>query len=445
MRRASSSAEATVERAVRDTLLGLADQSRVLLAVSGGRDSMVLLDAGVRVARDRIAAVATYDHGTGDAATHAADLVEARASELGVRLLRGGEAARGAPLETRPTEAMWRDARWRFLTRLAEAEKAVVATGHTRDDQVETVLLRVLRGAGARGLAALAAPTRGVVRPLLGVSRQAVTEYAIARGLRWVDDPTNLSPDYLRNRVRHDLLPALLRVRPSLADELLALADESARLREALDDLVAKQVDVRFENGELVVARDSLVRYDAQELAVLWPVLAARSGVALDRRGTRRLSAFTKEGSNGRRIQLSGGHEVVLHAGELRLRRATTPAIGAAREIEEGLVVGSFRFRILSAVGSADAWVAELPADRRLTARPWHAGDRMKPAGAESPRRIKRLLREAGIDAAARRGWPVVLADDEIVWVPGVGRALAATVRPGRPVVRVLCERIIDR
>jgi tRNA(Ile)-lysidine synthase len=434
-----------VERAVRDALAGPPEQPRVVLAVSGGRDSMVLLEAAARAARQRIVAVATFDHGTGDAATHAADLVEARAAELGLRLVRGGEAARGAPPESRPTEAAWREARWRFLLRLAEAEKAVVATGHTRDDQVETVLLRILRGTGARGLAGLAAPTRGIVRPLLAVSRRAVAAYAAARRLRWVDDPSNLSVAHLRNRVRHELLPALLRARPSLAEELLALASEAAELRRALENLVAKQVDVRFENGELVVARDSLARYDAQELAVLWPVIAARSGVALDRRGTRRLSAFTKEGSHGRRIQLSGGLEVVLHAGELRLRRAASRAVGTAREIEEGLTVGSFRFRVLSTGGSADSWWAELPADRRLTARAWHPGDRMTPAGATSPRRVKRLLREAAIDAAARRGWPVVLADDEIVWVPGVRRALAATARPGGPVVRVQCERILDR
>jgi tRNA(Ile)-lysidine synthase len=204
-------------------------------------------------------------------------------------------------------------------------------------------------------------------------------------------------------------------------------------------------LDARVENGELAVARASLVDYDAKELGVLWPALAALVGVTLDRRGTSRLAMFTIEGRAGGRIQLSGRNEVVLHAGSLRLRRSSEGRTEEASELADGVVIGSFRFHVASVDAGDDPWLAELPADRRLTARGWHPGDRMQARGAEGQRRVKRLLREAGIDAGARRGWPVVLADDEIVWIPGVRRARAATVRPGGPIVRVLCERILDR
>jgi tRNA(Ile)-lysidine synthase len=343
------------------------------------------------------------------------------------------------------SEDAWRAARWSFLRRVATSFGAVVATAHTRDDQIETVLMRVLRGSGARGLAALTASNAGIVRPLLGLSREQVAAYARERELAWVEDPSNQSRAHLRNRVRLDLLPALCRARPALARELLEVAERATTLRAEVEEFVANRLAARIEEDELVVARASLGGYDAPELAVLWPALAGGVGLALDRRGTMRLTAFTKDAQSGQRIQLSGGFEVVCNRNELRLRRGRVLQADLAQPLRDGVAVGPFRFRVVAREGSRDAWHAELPADRPLTARPWHPGDRMTPAGATGPRRVKRLLREAGIDAGARRGWPVVLAGEEIVWVPGVRRGVAATARSGRPVQRVACERILGR
>jgi tRNA(Ile)-lysidine synthase len=135
----------------------------VVLAVSGGRDSMALMYAVARWAPERLATVATFDHGTGGYATDAASLVVAQARRLGLTVVR--ERAR-TPAST---EAEWRIARWDFLNRVARAYGARVATAHTRDDQVETIVMRLLRGAGTRGLAALSAPSP-IVRPWLSVS-----------------------------------------------------------------------------------------------------------------------------------------------------------------------------------------------------------------------------------------------------------------------------------
>ena len=94
---------------------------------------------------------------------------------------------------------------------------------------------------------------------------------------------------------------------------------------------------------------------------------------------------------------------------------------------------------------SGPLWVAALPADAKLTLRAWQPGDRMIPAGATTPRRVKGLLRDAGIDAARRVGWPVVLADDEIVWIPGVRLSDMATRHSGRPMLTFTCERDDER
>src|SRR4029077_784551 len=128
------------------------------------------------------------------------------------------------------TEAAWRAARWGFLRSVARATSAVILTAHTRDDQVETVLMRALRGAGARGLAGLRAVS-DVRRPLGEVRRAELNAYAKTRGLLWLEDPTNSQPMYLRNRIRRDLLPSLLGARPSLESELIAIGDRAAEWR----------------------------------------------------------------------------------------------------------------------------------------------------------------------------------------------------------------------
>lgn len=460
---------ARVESAV-GSAMREAPAPRLVLAVSGGRDSMVMLDAMVRDWRARVACVATFDHGTGAAASAAAALVEQRARELGVAVRRakmkgaghddagggGGGERTGREGARRPhCEASWREARWRFLRAVACAADASIVTAHTRDDQVETVFMRVLRGSGARGLAALYARS-GVVRPLLDVWRADVAGYARARGVEWIDDPSNQSRLHLRNRVRLDILPALERARPGLTRELLELSRRAGALRVGVEDFVDENVRFRVDAEGLEVARADLRDYDARGLGVLWPALAARSDVVLDRRGTERIAEFTIMGRAGGRIQLSGACEAVLHRDALLLRR-TSVNVGPREELPlDGMLsFGGWRFRPLNdgttgpgelrrRNGNARPWVAALPADRALRVRHWGPGDRMTPYGAREPRRVKGLLRDAGIDAGRRVGWPVVLAGDDIVWVPGVRRSAAATVRSGRPVVVYECDRDDD-
>ena len=428
-----------VRRAAAHALRG----HRVVLAVSGGVDSMVLLDAALASSAE-IAAVATFDHGTGEAARRAAALVVATAEARGLV----SESRRAeTPLRG---EAALRTARWSFLRSVAARHDAMIATGHTRDDQVETVLLRVLRGAGARGLAGLYA--RGdVLRPLVDTSREQVLAYARKAGVAWVDDPSNGSPQYVRNRLRRSLLPALAAVRPTLPDDLLEIARRAAALRADVDRLVELEVPFRVEHGTLVVAREHLARYDRPALALLWPAIAARAHIVLDRRGTERLASFTIECRPGSRIQLSGGYEALYHRGgfllrgaSARARAAESVATGVATEpgsLTDSRSLKGWRFRAVVREGDR-LWSAPLPNDVALRVRSWRPGDRMVPEGETTPRRVKGLLRDAGVDAVARRGWPVVLAGTDIVWVPGVRRGNAATARSGRPVTLFACERL---
>ena len=418
-----------VPELVRRTLRG----KRVVLAVSGGRDSMSLLHAAHAHASESIACVACFDHGTGAHATESIALVRRTAAAMGLDFV-----TERAPVAL-STEAGWRAQRWDFLRRIARARGAQVAAAHTRDDQLETVLMRVMRGSGARGLAALAAASP-VLRPLLRASRDDVADYAARAELSWVDDPSNARPDHLRNRVRHALLPALLRARPALAADLLALGERAATIRAQLDTLLDRELSLEHREGAVRVSRATMLRFDPAALALLWPAIAARAGATLDRRGTDRLVAFTTNERNGARIPLSGGFEAASHRGSFIVRRTATIPPAAALTLHGGVSLGEFRFHARNdAVDSL--WSTTLPALAALTVRTWHPGDRMIPAGGEV-RRVKGLLRDAGVDAVSRGVWPVVLADDEIVWVPGVRRSSAASARSGRPVVTYHCERV---
>ena len=275
-----------------------------------------MLHAAARAAHERVAIVATFDHGTGAAAARAASFVASEAARLGFPAVvgRAGGSAAGA------SEAQWRESRRAFFADVGSKTRGVIATAHTRDDQVETVMMRVLRDAGARGLAGLYAPSASI-RPLLEVSRDEVAAYAAEVGARWVQDPTNESRRYFRNRVRLDLLPAISRVTPGFDAELIALAREATALRARIDSLVAPIAPVGADGERVTVAVAALAGYSREELAALWPAIAARVGLAMDWRGTERAAAFTITSRTGGRIQLSGGWEIARSRATFELRR----------------------------------------------------------------------------------------------------------------------------
>ena len=321
----------------------ISGRERVVLAVSGGLDSMVLLDATAAALtgpRSSIL-VATFDHRTGNHASRASRLVETRAKALGLRCVVGI-----AP-EARRRESEWREQRWQFLRSIGESFKAPVATAHTLDDQVETIFMRILRDAGPRGLAGLYAES-DIIRPFLALRRSDLESYAGAHRIRHIEDPSNASRTYLRNRVRHDLLPAITKVRPAFPTSLLTIARLSAAWREEMEATVSQIEVVQEQNGSIRVARSDLAGYDAESLRTLWPAIAAKAGVIMDRRGTHRLAEFTMKGHTGGSIQLSGGIEVRMFRDHLTLgkwnaarvemiRNARAFASGSRRETRAGL------------------------------------------------------------------------------------------------------------
>ncbi len=277
---------------------------------------MVLLTAASRLparARRNVL-VATFDHGTGRAAGRAAALVARQADRLGFLCVTG----RASTIGTREEE--WRRGRWDFLRQVAAKRDSSVVTAHTRDDQIETVFMRILRDAGPRGLAGLYAESE-IVRPFLDIRRATMAKYAELQRVVFVQDPSNYDRKHLRNRIRLDILPSIVKRNPAFPDELLSLARRSAEWRRSLEDLAGTVESEEEREGGLRISRSSLQGYDSDCLRVLWPALAARASVVMDRRGTHRAAEFTIKGSTGGTIQLSGGLEIVMRRDHMLLRR----------------------------------------------------------------------------------------------------------------------------
>jgi tRNA(Ile)-lysidine synthase len=314
--------------AVRERAASVSVPTPTVLAVSGGADSMVM--AALLVERDPslVAAIATFDHGTGTAARASAELVAEWAAARGLAF-RVGRAS-----GLRRTEAAWRQARWAFLRDVAGEFGAPVATAHTRDDQIETVFIRLLRGSGVRGLAGLQAPGP-IRRPLLHLARATVRAIAARCGVPFHDDPSNDDRRHLRNRVRLEMLPTLERATPGFGDWLFDVgqraADWRADLTEAVDRFWAPNVQ---EGGTTVlVPRDRGRLPTAEEAALFWPEVAGRVGVVLDWRGTARLASFTTKESTGHSMPLSGGVVVRSERSRWTLERAGASAHSAAPPI----------------------------------------------------------------------------------------------------------------
>ncbi|OGS71022.1 MAG: tRNA lysidine(34) synthetase TilS, partial [Firmicutes bacterium RBG_13_65_8] len=187
---------------------------RVLVAVSGGPDSMAMLNVLLELAPDLgfELGVAHFNHRIrGEASDADARFVAGISAQLGVALHRGEADVPALAVEGRlSTETAAREARYAFLRRTAAAcAYSRIAVGHTRDDQAETVLLAVIRGSGLAGLGGMAPLAGDVARPLLEATRTEVMAYLEARGLAFRTDETNLSLDHTRNRLRHVLVPIL--------------------------------------------------------------------------------------------------------------------------------------------------------------------------------------------------------------------------------------------
>jgi tRNA(Ile)-lysidine synthase len=384
----------------------------LLVMVSGGGDSVALLDIADRVGASVAALHVNYGLRAGSSLDQ--ELVERICDERDITLtVQHVELGSEGNLQERA-----RDARYSLAEQIADGD---YAAAHTASDQAETVLYRLAVSPGSRALHGMA-PRRGrLVRPLLDVTREEVREYLRARGLEWREDPSNADRRFARARVRHDILDALRELSPAvertIAETARQLRDEAEVLDAAVDEALAalgKPATPPALGGGAAISLDALREHPP---ALQRLVLRALAGRALSRQELTQLFGVGRHGTKS--LDLGGGLRAVAEYGTLRFTRTGDPEPPAPVELP---VPGRARFGgwELEArlEGPGDVAVTDLgPA---VTVRAWRDGDRMRPAGLGGSKSLQDLFTDRKVPRALRRTLPVVEADGEIVWVAGV-------------------------
>jgi tRNA(Ile)-lysidine synthase len=430
--------------------------STVLVSLSGGPDSMALLHLLTRV-RDRRRlhlAAAHFDHKVRPESTGQARLVAERSAELGVPCAIGQADSRMTP-----TQAGFREARYAYLDGEADRLGADrIATGHQADDQVETVLFRMCRGTGLRGLAGIPARRGRIVRPLLPFWRSELLEYLEARQLPWLDDSSNRDDRWARARIRHGVIPALEEVGgPGVSRRLISLAAAAGRADRALDSaaraalngaraMVATSGPVHGLRPRVLLDREALNRLEPEVLARAVRLAARRSGFQLTAGATRDAVAFVERGRSGTAIDVASGLRLGREFHVLWLgppdeyqpdRQLEISAVDAG---DSRVPIGGREYRVAwsfaSLSGGAErptsgerspspGWRVALPVpglEFPLQIRGPRPGDRIRLAGGS--RKLKKLLGERRVPRGERPRMPVLTdAAGDVLWVAGVATA----------------------
>jgi tRNA(Ile)-lysidine synthase len=392
---------------------GLVQGGRPLLVLlSGGGDSVCLLDVAMRIGAQVSALHVNY--GLRPTADGDEEFCRRLCERLGVPL-------RVERVELPPSGNLQAEAR---EARYALAEAATTgdfATAHTASDQAETVLYRLAVSPGSRALQGMDARRGRLVRPLLDVTRDEVREYLRARYLQWREDPSNADSRFARARLRHDVLPALRHLSEKAE---LTIAETARQLREEAEvlDIVASDALGAIGGGP-AVPLDSLEPLPAALRRLVLRRLAedaAGEPRPLSRREAEEIAALGREGSKS--LDLGGGLEAVAEYGTVRF--VLDRPEPARPDPVELLIPGSVRFGDWEVEAAFDApgdvAVSAAAVGPRLLVRSWREGDRMRPLGVGGSKSLQDLFTDRKVPRALRGELPVVEASGEIVWVAGV-------------------------
>jgi tRNA(Ile)-lysidine synthase len=439
---------------------------RVGVAVSGGADSVVLLRLLLELRKELgiVLSVVHFNHqlrgpDSDEDERFVAELARQHELELHIE---SGEVAAHAAEKHLSLETAAREMRYQFFRRLLrDGQSTRIATAHTLDDQAETVLLKIVRGAGSRGLAGIypqlsvAGPqfsvsAASIVRPLLAIRRRDIEGHLRGLGQSWREDKSNRDLRHMRNRVRHGILPRLERYLNPSVREALAETAEIARAEE--------------EYWQQEIAR--VLPLDAVATGVLNLSALARLPLALQRRVVRaacqglRLEFHHVEDilalgtSIASSANLPQGWTVSRKQNELRFEPPRDAATNLDYEyslaVPGSVEVREIKSRFEAVLVSGNAAEGYNPEDllddellaRELKVRNWRPGDRFWPAHTKVAKKIKELLQERHVTGPDRHLWPVVVSGTDVVWVRGL--AAPAQWRPQKPNCGVVLIREIQ-
>jgi len=427
---------------------------RVVVGVSGGADSMALLHALWDLRRDLHLSlvVAHLDHGLRPEAAEEKLFVRKNCTELGIPFItRKVDVRQKQKGEHLTLQEAAREMRYIFLLETAKGQKATkIALGHTADDQAESIVMRLLRGSGTRGLSGIP-PVRGgiFIRPLIEVWREEVESFLQERKVAYLTDPSNRSLHFLRNRVRLELLPILQRYNPKFRQTLVQMAD----LFRAEEGFWQKILEEKFPALVRSRKKDSIT-LDIPTLAGQPLPLRLRSfRYAVEKLlgHLRRLGfahILTIEGllqnpEPNKSLQLPQGLCVAKAYQALTFSKSRDevipfehtvpgpgyveiPEIGRTMRFEIQARPPRVRFENSSGVALLDSDAIDFP----LTIRSFRPGDRFQPLGMEGEKKVKDLFIDCKIPTAQRKRIPLLFKEDQLLWVAGVRIDHRARLKP---------------
>ncbi len=430
---------------------------RVGVAVSGGPDSVALFRAllEARAELGIVLSVVHFNHQLrGEESEGDERFVRELAESYGLSVhVSEADTRRFAREKELSLEAAARELRYSYFGRLIkDGTLDKVATAHTRDDQAETVLLRVIRGTGTSGLSGVhprlvvgekTDDWKGIVRPLLGASRADVEHYLREKQQPWRTDSTNSETTFTRNRVRHELLPRIASdFNPEIADALCHLAEIARAEDEFWSSQTADAFVHLYRNRQLDVP--GLLKLSLALRRRVLRLAAIQSGAALDFHHSERVLEHL---GTQAQVELPNGFCAVITPGSISFETTNLLAKpcsysynltipGQVNLAELGIRVSTV---VITEVGDTSRYNDEprLAFDRlpqKLLLRNWRPGDRFWPAHTRSEKKVKELLQERHIASREKALWPVAVAGDQIVWMRGFPVARPYVARQGKAV-----------
>ncbi len=433
----------SVRRQIRQHEMFLGGE-RVLLAVSGGVDSIVMLDVIARIAPllKLSLAVAHFDHGLrGEESKKDAEFVVEAAKSRGLRTYVGrGDAARLAEAGKISVEDAARRVRYQFLSRVAKKmDFQMVLTAHNANDNAETLVMNLLRGTGVSGLAGIPPMrtlTDGTIlaRPLLDTERSSIEEYANETSLTWREDETNAQKKFTRNRIRHELLPMLATYNPSIIGTLNSTTEIMRGVEHYMShavDLATKKVVGNTTDEEVELNIVHLKHYlPAIQSELIQRVVSRTFDVPAISYGAveRVLGLIWKE--SGSKAEIGGGLSAVRDRETMTIRCDPPPQLPFERPFTIGDTLQTDRFQLSTGFIDRDrirftrnSGIEFVDADKipeKLLLRNWRDGDKFHPLGMNGEKKVSDFLIDQKVPLDRKREVFVIADGETIIWICGM-------------------------
>jgi len=416
----------------------LTQGEKVVLGVSGGADSIALLyslneliDYGLELI------IAHLNHGLRvDAAKRDADFVKKIAKSLGLTFVYAEVDTLKYKEESQlSTEDAARQLRYKFFDQVMSKHDATkLATAHTLDDQAETVLMRLIRGSGSKGLSGIPPVSINIIRPLIEINRSEIENYLNSRDIKWVEDASNVSREFLRNRIRHDLIPELESYNPQIKETLAKTAD----ILRAEDEFITIETGKYFnevfsENRSEITG--NLLKYESIDKILRYSLL--RTAIENLNRNLKNISSIHIISADDFLLSETASGQIELPEETVIVKGYNIFLVTKKSEIDQEFYYSiqspgkwsfpEFEVEIslvkTQSLGENDESVAYFDPELvkfPIEVRSFKTGDRFSPLGMQSSKKLQDYFTDKKLPKFLRSRVPIFISDGEIMWAGGI-------------------------